>query len=351
MITYVPFLKFKGGEVNAIGSMDPAALAHIAPFFDMPKKKDLTAAEFKETVKRMAGAITRHMGGLTELYFDNYDISDNLLIGAEQNYAYLLRKLGNNPIIPVLGIDRTKARIDAVAKLKDDGVIKSAWVALRITEDDFESYAAVQDELDEVGPVLTRFNAVDLVFDLRIFKGNPEKTGKAIVAFSEKFCAEYDVRRVIVTGSSIPASISDVLKVKSECSIDRAELAVFDRVRSKHAHATLVFGDYTVISPDYSDVDLPPEIMQNVTTSKFIYTLKGRHFFIRGERVRGNYEQYFELAKRLCAKAFYRGPAFSWGDNYLNEKSQGLGSNCGPSTVVKPTVNAHIAYMISVLPF
>ena len=86
-------------------------------------------------------------------------------------------------------------------------------------------------------------------------------------------------------------------------------------------------------------------------TPKFIYTLKGRHFFIRGERIRGNYEQYFEMARKLCAKAFYRGKAFSWGDTYLNEKSLELGGNCTPASVIKPTVNAHISYMASVLPF
>jgi hypothetical protein len=352
MITYIPFLKFKTGEVNAISELDPAIHGSICPFFDFPKKGEITAEEFKDAVGKIDRAIAKHMPEVTELYFDNYDISDSLTIGVEQNYSYLLRKLSKWPIVPVIGIDRAGPRNDAVAKLKKEESIKSNVIALRITAEEFESYAAIQDDLDNLKAVFAQFESIDLVFDLRIYGGaNPDKLSNVILSFSKKFCASYDVRRVVVTGSSIPSSIGNVLKVKTECLLNRAELSVFERVAANHEHAHLVFGDYATVSPDYAEVTLAPEIMQNVMTPKFTYTLKDRHFFIRGERIRGNYGQYFEMARKLCAKGFYRGEQFSWGDAYLNMKSLELGGNCTPASVIKPTVNAHISYMSSVLPF
>ena len=352
MITYIPFLKFKTGEVNAISELDPVVHRSICPFFDFPKKGDISADEFRDSVGKIDRAIAKHMPGVAELYFDNYDISDDLTIAGEQNYSYLLRKLAKWPIVPVVGVDRAKPRIAAVAKLKDDGVIRSGHIALRVTTEEFESYVAIQDEITDLEPLFALFESIDLVFDLRIYDGaDPEKLSRSILSFSKKFCGKYKVRRVVVTGSSIPSSIGNVLKVKTECLLDRAELAVFEKVAAKHDHAHLVFGDYATVSPDYAEVTLPPEMMQNVMTPKFTYTLKGRHFFIRGERIRGNYEQYFEMARKLCAKGFYRGKAFSWGDAYLNSKSLELGGNCTPASVIKPTVNAHISYMASVLPF
>jgi len=352
MITYIPFLKFKTGEVNAIGALDADVRAAICPFFDLPKKEGLTADEFKGMVAKADRALGKHMPDLAEFYFDTHDISDALFIDGIQNYRYLLEYLSEWPVIPVVGLDRDPSRIDAVKELKGEGKIASAHLALRLSFEDFESYGAVEDEIAALAPIFELFEDLDLVFDCRICDGaDPGKASKAIVKFSKQFCAEYQVRRVVVTGSSIPSSISTLLKVRTDLVIDRMELAIFQRVSPDHDHTALVFGDYATVSPDYADVSLPPEMLQTMMTPRFIYTMKGRHFIIRGGRIKGDYGQYFGMAKTLCGKSFFRGKGFSPGDTYLEEKGRGLGSYCTPAAVIKPTVNAHITYMVSVLPF
>lgn len=352
MITYVPFLKFKSGEVNAVGSLAADVRERICPFFDIPKKEGLTAEEFKEIASKIDRAVDRHMSDLAEFYLDTHDISDDLLVDGVQNYRYLLETLSKRPVIPVVGLDRDRAHSDAVKQLREAGKLTSAHIALRLSVEDFENYGAIKAELADLDSTFELFKSIDLVFDCRICEGaDPIKVSKAIVKFSKKFCSEYTVRRVIVTGSSIPSSISTLLKVREDLVIDRAELAIFLRVSSEHDHMHLVFGDYATVSPDYSDLTTPPEMLQTRMTPRFIYTMKGRHFIIRGGRIKGNYGQYFGMAKTLCGRAFFRGKDFSTGDAYLDEKSQGLGSNCTPASVIKPTVNSHITYMVSVLPF
>jgi len=103
----------------------------------------------------------------------------------------------------------------------------------------------------------------------------------------------------------------------------------------------------STVSPFYSDVDLDPRIMQNVMTARLAYTFKGFHYFIRGSSVKSSgYEQYFGLASTLCGQSFFRGPTYSSGDRYLHEKSRRLGKNCTPAAVIKPSVVAHITYMV-----
>jgi len=352
MITYVPFLKFKTGEVNAIGALDDDVKTAICPFFDFPKKEGLTADEFKGMVAKADRALGKHMPDLAEFYFDTHDISDTLLIDGIQNYRYLLENISEWPVIPVVGLDRDQSRNDAVKELKEEGKIASAHIALRLSLEDFESYGAVQDEIAALAPIFEHFEDLDLVLDCRICDGaDPVKVSKAIVKFSKQFCAEHQVRRVVVTGSSIPSSISTLVKVRTELVLDRMELAIFQKVFSEHGHMALVFGDYATVSPDYAEVTLPPEMLQTRMTPRFIYTMKGRHFIIRGGRIKGDYGQYFGMAKTLCGKGFFRGKAFSPGDAYLEEKGRGSGSYCTPAAVIKPTVNAHITYMVSVLPF
>jgi hypothetical protein len=47
----------------------------------------------------------------------------------------------------------------------------------------------------------------------------------------------------------------------------------------------------------------------------------------------------------LCGQNFFRS-GYSAGENYFYEKSQRIGKNATNGTVVKPSVVAHITYMV-----
>jgi hypothetical protein len=164
------------------------------------------------------------------------------------------------------------------------------------------------------------------------------------VKFSQHFCSAYPVRRVVVAGSSIPASAADLANPRTERVLERTELKIYRAVQPHHAHARLVFGDYATVSPDYSDLALPGEILQNLMVAKLTYTFGDSHYVIRGSKTKGNLRQYFDMAATLCGKRFFR-TGYSAGDDFLEEKSRGAGSNCMPGTVIKPSVVSHISYM------
>lgn len=349
MISYVPFLKAKQNELKAMSELAPEVQAAISPFFDFPRKKGYTPQVFIAAADRIAESIKRNVGKEAEFYFDDFDLDQELKVDGGHPYAYILKSLKGTAVIPVLGLDRPSHNA-AVTKLKRSGDVRSPVVAFRAEPRDFEDFdlnkGQIQTELDAA---FGRFDEIDLVLDCRVCTGLDVATAaKQIAGFSKNFCGDYPVRYVIVTGSSIPASIAEILGTNANCIVARKELAIFGNVRPKHDHAPLVFGDYTVVTPFYSDVDLPPEIMQSIMTARFAYTFKDSHFFIRGSSVGGakGYEQYFGLARTLCGKSFFRGQGYSSGDAYFHSKSQRIGKNCTPGAVVKPSVVAHITYMV-----
>lgn len=347
MIRYIPFLKAKRGELTAMGELPPKVKRVICPFFDFPRKSHYDAETFAATTHSIATSLRKHWGSAAEFYFDDLDISQKLVVKGEHQYAHLLKALQDLQAIPVVGLIRTKHN-EVVAQLKRDGEISSSVVAFRAEHDDFENFENSEDEIDyALGVVFKEFDEIDLILDCRLCNGmNVSETGKQIAAFAQKFCTAYgNVRRVIVTGSSIPASSRDILETNSHRAVARQELAIISKARS-FSDVELVCGDYTTVSPFYSDAELDPQIMQKVMTARLIYTYQGFHYFIRGSSVGSDgYEQYFGLASVLCGQSFFRGPSYSSGDEYLHQKSLKLGNKCTPGAVIKPSVVSHITFM------
>jgi len=347
MIRYIPFLKAKRGEITAMGDLASDVKQAICPFFDFPRKANYDATTYADATRKIATSLKRHWGADAEFYFDDFDVEQKLTVKGEHQYAYLLKAIQELQVVPVVALGRTKHN-GAVIKLRRDGEITSATVAFRVEQDDFENFENSEDQIDyDLMAVFKEFDEIDLILDCRLCTGkNVSETGQQIATFAEKFCSIYDkVRRVIVTGSSIPASSRDMLGTNSNCTVPRRELAIISKARD-FSSVVLVAGDYATVSPLYSDA-LDPMIMQRVMTARLAYTFHGSHYFIRGSSVGADgYEQYFGLADILCGQSFFRGPTYSQGDLYLHQKSRRLGNNCTPGSVIKPSVVAHITYMV-----
>ncbi len=347
MIRYIPFLKAKQNELKAMSELAPEVKSAICPFFDFPRKKVYSPELLANTADRIAVSIRRNWGTTTEFYFDDRDVAQQLIVNGKEQYLFMLEAFGDVPVIPVIALGRTLHNA-SVAELKRNSEIDSATVAFRVDPEDFEDFDAVADQIEyDLNASFAEFDEIDLIFDCRLCTGlNPSDAGRQIATFSTKFCNVYNVRRVIVSGSSIPPSSRDLLKTNSDCTVSRRELAIITEARNR-SEVDLIAGDYVTVSPFYSDADLNPQIMQTVMTARLAYTFDSSHYFIRGSSMKSaGFEQYFDLAETLCGHGFYRGPTYSQGDRYLLEKSNRSGKNCTPGAVIKPLVVAHITYMV-----
>jgi hypothetical protein len=347
MIRYIPFLKAKRGELTAMGDLSPEVKQVICPFFDFPRKKENYNSEtYAAIAQSTAKSLKKHWGTNSEFYFDDFDISQKLTIKGEHPYAYVLKALNGFQVIPVVALDRNNHNA-AVARLKSNGEIDSTTVAFRAEQGDFDDFDAKQDQIDyDLAAVIENFEAIDLILDCRVCSGlDVSSTAQQITAFAQKFSKVYAVRRVIVTGSSIPASLGDLVESNSIATVPRRELAIISKAQSL-SDLNLVAGDYATVSPFYSDADFEPELFPKVTSPRLIYSFNHSHYITRGSSLAsGGYDQYVGLTKQLCGQGFFR-KGCSTGETYFLEKSRGIGGRAMNNTVVKPSVVSHITYMV-----
>lgn len=254
-----------------------------------------------------------------------------------------------------MGLDRPQARNDLVFKAKANGLISSPTIAIRLQADDFQSFAVVKDELlafQQQGAGL--FSHWTIVLDNRLCT-NVDATlrGNQINNFLANAVGKLQMNAVIVAGSSMPASISEIMKVLTEIHHPRREIEIYREVIAAAHQPSIFLGDYAVVSPLYSDVNIPAEAMQNVIAAKMIYSHGDVHYIVRGGALKTHARQrlqYNDIAGRIVAQPFYRGAEYSAGDLYLNEKAQFMGNGVTPGSILKPTINAHITYMFTGFP-
>ncbi len=221
---YVPFLKLKPNEIMAVKELDADLRQAITPFFDFPYKKVRTEEDFKKTAEKRFRSIVKHLSDIPYFYLDNYDVDSNLAVDGGHNYAYLLSTYADLPVVPVISIDRDPGHMQAVCEAKDSGDLKSETVALRFIAEHFENFDVVAVDIEgSLSYTFQKFNSIDLILDCRVcLNQDTVLLISNIVHFIEKFSDAYTVDKVIVTGSSIPASIGAVLDTHHEVELPRS---------------------------------------------------------------------------------------------------------------------------------
>lgn len=349
---YVPFLKFKSNEVLAFKELDPDVLEHTIPFFDIPRDDNLTAESLMKKIDDAAKKIIKHLPDLRWFYVDNFDIDDNLKIAGYNNYNYIINTFSKTSFIPVVGLDRSSERIRTVFEARDQERIMTDAIAIRLTPEDFISWKLLKDDFDDLMSECTRyFRRIHLVLDNRVLTADSLTNRTAqLVSLITEIQKSYHFEYIINSGSSIPASIADILATGQISILARLESILYKSVNAEHD--SLIYGDYTVISPLYSDPKVPKAVLRKIMAPKLLYSFNNNIYIARGYPLDGHprgAKQYNDMAQVLIGKAFYRKHTYSWGDQFIDDKANNLGNSVTPSSIVKPLVNAHITYIFKTL--
>lgn len=347
---YVPFLKFKTNEVSAIKTLDDAIKSSLTPFFDIPRQEDLTEQKLKKRIDAAYRKYELHLTSLKHFYLDNFDIDDCIKIDGSDNYKYIIKKFTNSKFIPVVGIDRSPERIQTVIDSHNNGILKSDTVAIRLSEGDLLSWALIKNDFNDLMFECSKcFHKFHLILDNGVCNDiDPNERCSKIETLLNNIHKYFSFDFIIHTGSTIPSSIRDLVEPGKSGIFIRNEKAIYDLI--KEHFDNIIYGDYTIVSPLYSDVDLPKEILRSIMAPKIVYTLSDQIYVARGSAIdrhpRGS-KQYNDICKVLISKRFYRGAPYSWGDQYIDDKANNLGKDASPSTILKPLINAHITYIIN----
>lgn len=368
MDNYIPFLKLKGSEISAIRDLDSSLKTNLLPFFDFPRKKPKKSRKedaptpktkselFSNDLFKLRRKFEINLNFLSKFYLDNFDLEDFVEHDGKYSYYSILENFGPFGMIPVVGLDRSEEHLKSVLYALKENIISDSRIAIRLCKNDFESYSICRNELIALlDEIYFSFNEIDLIFDCRICKEDSnEKFTEQILKFIQGLSKEsYSFHRFIISGSSIPPSITELITTRSEKHISREEILIYNKIHSsmskENREKTNIFiADYGCVSPEYSDVELFEEDMDNITTAKIIYPYNDNLYLVRGGRMKSDREQINKLAKTIVTQThIYRGSSFSMGDRYLYDKSNGVGKLATASTIVAPLVNLHLTYMLN----
>lgn len=346
---YVPFLKFKVNEVAGLSALSAELQKKLTPFFDFARKDGMTREEFKKNVEACYKKAEKYLKVFPYIFVDSFDIPDSIAEPKSPNCQIIIDEFSEIKYVPVLGLDRAINHNRAIFDAKAANEIISNKVAIRFQAEEFSSFDLIKEELlDLVAEGSKVFSDWVFIFDCRVcLESNRMKLATEIANFVSAAHEAMEVQQYIIVGSSIPASITDIAKPSDESILTRAELDIFHATQSKVKGIPLSLGDYTIVSPLYSDLTLPPELLLSVTAPKVFYAFENYHYIARGGRIKtGGYGQYDVICEQIVTKKFYRQAPYSWGDNFIQERANGVGGkNVTPSTILKPTICAHIEYM------
>ncbi|MDR9836409.1 beta family protein [Herbaspirillum huttiense] len=358
MTLYVPFLKMKQNEIGAISAISQHHRNQLRPFFDIPKTKTESRPEIIARITTAKKQADKELSA-TEFYLDNYDVDDSVDIGGPSPYGSLLNYFREHRVIPVIALNRHQLHNQAALAF---AAKRDRKVLLRLTSEDMESYRLAQPQLMQLYKSIAEAGIaeIQLALDFRVIKDKVETLASNAEMFLRAFRRDYVAHSVIVAGSSIPASVRDLLKTKDSAILDRREWELWENLRAggrlPSSFGDVAFGDYGVVSPDYTDVEMNFAMLQNVAAPKAFYTFEGKFFVVRGGAFKTHpdkYRQYYAIADLIASQSYFRDVSYSFGERYIYERTAMASSRSSkpgsPGSWLKATLSSHFTYIVDEL--
>jgi hypothetical protein len=346
---YVPILKARAAECDAVGVLPPEQKAALTPLFELMPipwdvAEDRATANGDEHVESAVTTLRRAWGAGRPMLVDLLWLgAEARLIDGRDPMALLLERAAETGlrVVPVTGLDRDAAYQGAVRDgRRDDGI------ALRLTSADLIQ-VTVRESLVTLLETLGVSHAdVDVIVDLK-------DLNRAAVDFSVMgglgvIAAVPDVsswRSLTLAGSAFPETLGE-MEPSSETRIARAEWSVWSELRQRGLPRTPAFADYAIAHPN-PPTAVDPRLLR--VSAQLRYTREDDWLVFKGRNIRdyGN-DQFILICEKLVASGEFRGAEFSWGDSYIAERASGADRRPGnPRTWRKVGTSHHIATVVS----
>ncbi len=292
---YVPVLKVKRGEKNALKMLSPGLYSRITPLLEIverrrkEEKMPTLEAHLKNAFTKLAESV-RHFN---RCFLDTRELAPDGSAAAEDVFQ---RAKGLGMVFtPVTGVSRS---VDVLAALK----FRSHGLAVRLTRAELERGRLEKDLLAFMAKHGLRPNEVDLIIDL----GSVEDlVVDGVVALAEAFLQEVPQheqwRTMTLSGSAFPSSMERVER-NAHGLVERSEWAAWREVlyeRRNRLPRLPTFSDCGIQHPQGVE-GFDPKTMQ--VSAAVRYTLMNEWLLIKGESTRSKppSEQFPGLGTRLA---------------------------------------------------
>lgn len=345
---YVPILKWKRAEQNALKVLEEKHKKHITPLlqFVMPKGKpgdqreDLVV-KFEEQLPKIPEKVIEAWGKAPVFIDVSLLYTIPLKVKALDTMSQGGHDLGGVFIPTVHLNDEQKIKEVAYELAKKN----KCGLCLRLICPDFVDLNKLNQNIAKLLAVSKlEEKDIDLLIDIKETDGSEDKCSKYL-GMSQNIVNLMRWRTFSFASGSFPENLS-AYKLDEENLIPRIDWRSWKRhVTGKTLKRNPTFADYTIQHPIYKEATqfYPP-------TTSIKYTLEDEWLIMKGKKHR--FEMYLGSAKLLSRDKRFYGENFSYGDKYValkarhcdvylkNKKVKGTGST---ETWITAGINHHLA--------
>lgn len=346
---YVPILKWKMGEYQALDRLAPNVKDALTPLLEIPRVGfDHEAGRDRETVDAHLGDFGRRLKQKWQAHRCFVDLA---LVPATERMAdgshcltavFDFARQHGCSAIPVVRLASDPAFQAAVAAIV---VTDRRGACLRITAEDLSRPALGTEITALARRIGLPLGEIDLVFDY----GAPGHSSAATLARH----LEADLRLVpwvnrwrtfTIAAGSYPASMAGI--ARPFAIVPRLEWQAYQTLIASLPSGARIptFGDYAVAHPEAPELDM--RIIKPF--AKLRYTITDSWHIAVGQPVRSHgFQQYHQLCADVVAQTYFDGASFSAGDAYIDGCAGGAVSNGNLSTWVWVGTNRHLTKVVS----
>lgn len=343
-VRYVPNLRWKRGERNALSDLSAAGKVNVLPLFllgsDQFKSKKATATTAEIPAPKLFAEELSKCWGNAAFYLDASPIA--ALVGHPHKFIEIAAECRhkNLTLIPAIRLGATQGYLDAIQIIAaQDG----RGASLRVTLQDMSRIP------DWIASWPFPLQETDLLIDLMDQAANVAAIGDAALKYAfQNLHQGPDWRSVIIVGTSLPENFAGL--DQGLYTIQRHEKVIWDYLNAVALPYQLHYGDYATVS-----TAAPPAGIAWGYPISVKYTLRGEFLICRGIRTTGlgaqdAGTQLVDHAKSIATYHSRDSLIQCWADDEVNKIANETSGPKGLEHWVRIGVNRHIELVRSTLP-
>lgn len=347
---YLPVLKSKQGEFDALSKLKDEIKRHVVPLFD------ITPMEWDFATKAKPRTIEVHLQNFCKKYLKKWPSSnafiDTFLIHDKKagdmtciEYVFeLIIEKGVKPV-PVMRTNSTSDHINGINVISLMHGLPA--VGLRITINDLITPKLEDSISDLFSKTGFKAESCHLILDLNDADfANIEDFTDGIVESLKDFPDFKKWKSFTICGGSFPAT--GLIKVGAN-QIPRNEWKFYNKLVEKlmvsNNYRAINYGDYSIVAPGYFEYD-PTKMSRSANIryshNDFWYVIKGKAL-----KKSEDYKQYVEQATQILKSKYYFGEVFSEGDLHIKKCTKGQTTPGSPTVWNWVGHNHHFTKVVS----
>ena len=344
---YVPSLRWRQGEYQALARLTAAAKDRIVPYITVPEVEfDFELWQPKKTVQEhvhpFAARFKAKWGQRPAWVGVHPSISGELMGDGRDIFTYVFDALRafQAKAIPAIPLDASTPMAASVAAIvATDGL--GVAIAVRL-ENLMKPDARMRFEALTASLGLS-LGEVDLVIDLGAPNFEPyDAFAGALIAAVQRLGDLNMFRNFVLIGTAIPETFKDVARGADQ--LPRHDWLFYQALLGKIPARMRqpIYGDYTIVHPKFVPVDM----RKIKSAGKLVYTTATEWEVRKGGAFRDNPGQMHDHCASIVASGKFSGAGFSTGDDYIAKCAARMAKPSNQPWWKFVTINHHITHVL-----